>query len=273
MIQADKIGTLLKENDIHHLRIMDRSGANVILDISGATPEEAFDKFMSYAEMLAGYQHLTIKAANEAQFKGSWTGSKIWKVFYPGAATPSTISAPTQSGSYSKEYLETSIALATIKMQMEFDKKERELEKKFSTGDEDKYFKYAPLFAGLLGMTDEQMLKKLQLCSMAGGLSGTNNFTPGVQQNKLVVQGTEAEKEKFVEDIVPKIYEKVDKDKFIAVLKSLNEQPEFIEAAYAYMTMNTPAKTSINGLDSNTKDVSKNFDSDIYLGYIGSVND
>lgn len=273
MIQFDKIDSLLKENDIHHMRIIDRAGINTILDISATTPEELFEKFKSYSEMLSGYQHVTIKAANDAQFKGSWTGSKVWKVFFPGANMPGTISAPLNSGGYSKEYLETSIALATIKMQMEFDKKERELEKKFNTGDEDKYFKYAPLFAGLLGMTDEQMLKKLQLCSMAGGLSGTNNFTPGVQQNKLVVQGTEAEKEKFVEDIVPKIYEKVDKDKFIAVLKSLNEQPEFLEAAYTFMSMNTPANTSINGLNSNIKDVSKNIDNNIYIGYLGSLND
>lgn len=268
MIQADKIESLLKENQIHNLRIMDRAGVNVILDISETTPEGLFEKFKSYFDMLSGYQHLTIKAANDSAFKANWTGSKLWKVFFPGVNGPGAITAPTHSGGYTKEYLETSIALATIKMQMEFDKKERELEKKFNTGDEDKYFKYAPLFAGFLGMTDEQMLKKLQLCSLAGGLGSIPNASQSGVQNKLIIQGTDAEKEKLVESLVPAIYEKVDKDKFISVLQSLKDQPEFLEMAYTFMTLNKPATDSVNGLGSISNEVSINSDLNIYQGFL-----
>ncbi len=272
MILIDNIERLLIEGVCNHIRIYDRTMQNHLLDLDADTPENLYIKLKLNAEILSGYGILTIKAGDDTCHKRSMTGASVWKVFFNNstAANNQNVVTPVNTG-YSKEYLETTIQLQTLKLQMEFDKKERELEKKFAGGDEEKYFKYAPLLGSLFGITDEQMMKKLQMCQLAGGLSGI----PQTQSNqtRLTVEGTDDEKVKIVERLVPEIFNKVDKNKFIAVLQGLNDNPEFIESAYAYMSLTNGTKTGLSGQNIVSENETNISNDNIYLGYISINND
>ena len=274
MISIDNIGTLLREGGCNHIRIYDRNGTAHLLNIDDESVDNAIDKLKANIELLSGYGVLTIKGGNETVYKRSMAGASVWKVFFNQTANsnPNTQiqQLPVNNG-YSKEYLETVIALNTLKLQMDFDKKERELEKKFSGGDEEKYFKYAPLLGSLFGWSDEEMLKKLQMCQMAGGLSGSQTQTFKPQQNKLTIEGTDSDKEKMVEVLVPQIFGKVDKDKFIAVLDAINKNPEFIESAYSYMSMTN--NSGMAGQNMSFKSETIISDDNIYLGYVNPRHD
>lgn len=274
MISIENIEQLLKEGECKHIRIYDRTMTNHILDIDGETPELTYEKFKTNSELLSGYGVLTLKAGNDTIHKRSMQGASVWKVFFPAAASGSPVIAsqtPVNTG-YQKEFLELSIAIATMKLERDFEKKERELEKKYEKDEDgvDKYMKYLPLFGTALGMSDETMLKKLQMCQMAGGLGGTGQ---GIQStgNKLTVSGTEEEKQNIVQTLVPEIYNKVDKDKFISVLQQLNQNPEFLESAYAYMSLtNTSGLAGNNPASEGSKIV---FDYNLYAGNLSSHND
>ena len=273
MISIDNIGTLLKEGECNHIRIYDRNGTAHLLNIDDDNVDNAIDKLKANIKLLSGYGVLTIKGGNDTIHKRSMAGASVWKVFFnetPSNSNTQIQQQPINTG-YTKEYLDTLIALNTLKLQIDFDKKERELEKKFSGGDEEKYFKYAPLLGGLLGWTDEQMMQKLKMCQMAGGLSGMQTNTP--VQNKLTIEGTDLEKEKLVETLVPQIYEKVDKNKFIAVLQAINQNPEFIESAYSYMSMTTPGNSAMAGQNPASKSESNVFDDYIQVGFIDTRHD
>jgi len=276
MISIENIEALLKESKCNHIRIYDRTMTNQLLDIDAENSDLAFEKFRVNSEVFAGYGVLTIKAGDDAIHRRSMAGAKVWKVFFPGnngtSTTPGIQSinqTPINTG-YSKEYIETVIALRGLQMQMDYDKKERELEKKYASGDGDieKYFKYAPLVAGFLGMSDEQIMAKLQMCQIAGsGMSGTQTKT------KLTVQGTDEEKEKIVEQLVPSIFNKVDKDKFIAVLNAVNQNPEFLESAYMYMSMTSNQNNGMAGVNlSDSSNSNDSIDDYVQIGFINPNN-
>ncbi len=274
MISIENIGALLKESNCNHIRIYDRTMTHQLLDIDAENSDLAFEKFRVNSEMLSGYGVLTMKAGDDAIHKRSMAGAKVWKVFFPGnGATTPGIQAVNQMPAnigYSKEYIETVIALRGLQMQMDFDKKERELEKKYSSsdGDIEKYMKYAPLVAGFLGMSDEQIMNKMQMCQIAGnGMSGASI------KSKLTIQGTDEEKEKMVEQLVPSIFNKVDKDKFIAVLNEVNLNPEFLESAYMYMSMTSNQNNGMAGVNLNdSSHLNDSIDDYVHVGYINPNN-
>lgn len=274
MISIENIGTLLKEGDCNHIRVYDSAGTHHLLSVDDENIDNAIDKLKTNIEMLSGYKTLTIKGGNESIFKRNMQGALVWKIFFTNVPAinqnPVQPVQPINTG-YTKEYLDTLIALNTLKLQMDFDKKERELEKKYSGGDEEKYFKYAPLLGSLFGWTDDQMMQKLKMCQMAGGLSGMQTQTP--VQNKLTVEGTDSEKEKLVETLVPEIYGKVDKNKFIAVLQAINQNPEFIESAYSYMSLTSPGNSAMAGQNTASESKSNVFDDYIQVGFINPRHD
>jgi hypothetical protein len=244
MILIDNIGQLMKQAETNNLRISDRSGMKWIMDINEASPENAFTKLKSYSEILSGYQVLTIKGGDDKTMEGHYTHGAEWKVYFPVGQTSISggPAAAPGGGGYGKDYIALAVSLEQMKLQMSFDKKERDLEKKFGSSDEEKYLKYAPLFGPLLGIKDEDMFKRLQMCALAGNLSGLsgmmNNSAGG---NKLSVEGTDAEKEKMVEKLVPEVFAKVDKTKFIQVLEAVKNNPDFLNQAHSFVSMQQPA--------------------------------
>lgn len=246
MILFDNIGQLMKQADTNNLRIFDRAGTNWIMDVNEASPENAFAKLLTFKEMLSGYQVLVIRGANDAQEKGHYSGGSTWKVYFPAAAPGIGLSGPgsTATPGYSKELMDTKVQLETLKLTMMFDQKFAALEKKMGGGnDEEKYLKYFPLVAPMLGIKDEDVFKRLQMCALAGNLSGLSGMmgTGAAGANKLSIEGTDAEKEKMVEKLVPEIFGKVDKTKFIQVLEAVKNNPEFLNTAHAYMSLQQPA--------------------------------
>lgn len=238
MIPFDKIEQFLHEARYNHMRVYDRTLTNHLIDLHGTDSTDLFNKFSSHINVLSDYEILSCKVGNDDTVKCNWTKCSIWKINL-GSNKQNTIidKTPINTG-ISKDYLDLSIQLERLKLQVEFNEKSKEFEKQKNSSEEDKYIKYLPFIAPLLGIKDEDLFKRFQMMGMINGtLSGSTHTQQNNIKNKLTIEGTADEKEKIVEKLVPSIYNKVDKDKFIVVLDAMDKNPDLLNIAYEYLPM------------------------------------
>lgn len=246
MIPFDQISSLITKEEANNLRILDASG-NKILDIQEASPANAITALNNYGQMLSGYGKITIKGGDDASLKGHFTQAAVWKVYFPNIATTSPgpwqqAQASGLNASISKEYMNLAIELEKLKNENVFDKKFRDLEERLGKKNNLPIpMEYLPFIGEFFGWDDKKMFQKLQMSAMAGNLGSLGKMVQdNASGNKLSVTGTDAEKEKVVETLVPEIWKDKSSDwrtKFASLLTTVKATPGFIDQIYEMAKM------------------------------------
>lgn len=253
----EEVKHIIKQLNVVNVKITDTNGKKVMQFFDELSPENLIAKLDGFAPTLQTYGRLTFIGATAAQFKQNWKDCYQWPVVF--STIPAHLTSTNEPQKINQGYVSHNEAtlmaqLAGLQMQMDFNKKIADLEKKIDGGKEkesqwerviDKYF---PMVAPQFGITmsPEQMDSAMKYYQMQAMMNG--KMMPPVQNNGMAglniqtntnpsIQQTEEEKQ--TEDEIVKeltaLSEKTSDQKLLTLIKALNNNPAYVDMAINFM--------------------------------------
>lgn len=253
-MQFKEAKTLMKELNTPHIRVIGPDGKRIYDLFNEVSVENAIAKLESLLPTLRTYGRVNFIAGTDAHKKQHFKDAYQWPITFEGGndaiIQPGGDNAYTgiKTGYVSKLEADLMAQVSTLNLQINFQKQIDDLNAKITGATkEDKWEKlldkYLPM-AGLVFKIDDdkiaQMSKIASLQAMGNQNQAGINGLSIQQKPKELIQGTEEEK-KLVAEIITemdKLEEKITAKKILALIKGLNEKPEFADQAITFMNMN-----------------------------------
>lgn len=230
---------LIQDAKITHLKVLDTDGKK-LMELNADSADSVIAQLEGYKNIMASNGRVKFVAANDSIYNQKWRDAYTWTIVF-STTTPTVISAPSGIGGIPTGYVSQNEAslmakLEALTMQINFDKKFSELEKKLDLNKGDDFEKYLP-FAGLLMDIDPKKLETMTaLAGMQAAMNGKNQQgLAGLQEKKDLVQTTVEEKEQImvINNELEKLSEKVAVSKIAEFIKALNDKPQFLDTLIA----------------------------------------
>ena len=255
-MQFKEAKTLMKELNTPHIRVIGPDGKRIYDLFNEVSVENAIAKLESLLPTLRTYGRVNFIAGTDAHKKQHFKDAYQWPITFEGTneviphIQGDNAYTGIKTGYVSALEADLKAQLAAMTMQMTLQKQIDELSAKINGAKEpDKWEKlidkYLPMAGMVFKIDDEKMANMSKIASLQA-MSNTSQNSAGInglniqQKPKELIQGTEEEK-KLVAEIITemdKLEEKISAKKILALIKGLNEKPEFADQAITFMTMN-----------------------------------
>lgn len=278
MISFESALKLMEDRKLCCVKICDMHDRPIISFDDYKDVTQTVQQLRSYEELICGYGKVIFKCGTEAQKNGNYKGAAIWTVTFtkPGAvanALPVTSFSPMNQlkemltmmqlmqgmGIGAQNNNPMALELEKLKLQMEHEKKLRELEKQ----NEDPFMKYghmAPIVMSLMGKDDASIEKMIKW-----GMMG-KNMTQGTPATQIsgtsttlsfsdVDRMTDPERDKKICDLIAAVLTKVNADHFIQLLKKLAEKPILAVTAVNALSMIPASGEAIQSHTATTEQI------------------
>lgn len=253
-MQFDEAIQLMKELKTPYIKVSDTSG-NRIFDVTDEqSVENTIDKLKTYLKTIRSLGAVIFVCATETCKKQNWKDAFKWRVTFEGVIQTET--KPENNNHAHRGYISQSEAnlmaqVQVLQMQMQFNAKLEELNKKIEGNDKPDRIeriidKYAPIAGAFFNITPEKYENMAKIASIQGMMGGSNSKgIAGVNPtaNNVTQQSVELspEEKKQVEDFnneIEKLSEKTDLEKLTALVRGLNANPGYIDMALGFMNNN-----------------------------------
>lgn len=243
---------LIEEQEITHLKIEDFNKKR-LLSLSDETAPQLIVKLQAFQDALSGYGKVIFICADDKCYRSSWRDALHWQVTIsninpiasPGANLTPNNAIPHGYVSASEAMLQAKIAELTL--QMNFEKRFAELEKKNgvkpSTADE--LLKYMPMLGLVMDIDEKKLTQMMGLASLQNTMQSGNgtqqNGIAGlgdkIQETKLTVETTEAENQTLdkIENSLVELTTKVPMDDILLLIDTLNKKPQLVNTLKTFI--------------------------------------
>jgi len=217
MIQyGDQLKNMIKHEKITHARV--KNFGKKICDIIASTPESFIQELDKVAPSIKSYGKLTFWVGDETTAKANFGNAIEWLVSFPDGDYASGIK--TESGTMTKAYADLMAENMMLKMVAPLQAQIKELQAGNNKGDD--YMQYLPFVAPMLGMKDDDMLKRLQMSMMIKNPAVMQGMLAGAQAG---AGATGADADKKIGEHLESISKKVKPDVMLKLVTYLDSNP------------------------------------------------